>query len=62
MDLAEYVAHLSDQFDIARGAFAVVLSGGSLVKSLRSVICDILLLSNIYLSVLLIWDAGMAGN
>lgn len=33
--LAEYAAHLSDKFAKQRGAFTVVLSGGSLIKSLR---------------------------
>ncbi|KAL3524445.1 hypothetical protein ACH5RR_017279 [Cinchona calisaya] len=36
--LAKYVAHLSDQFAKQRGAFSVVLSGGSLVKSLRKLV------------------------
>ncbi|CDP05009.1 unnamed protein product [Coffea canephora] len=38
VDLAGYVAHLSDQFAKTRGAFTLVLSGGSLVKSLRKLV------------------------
>ena len=35
VSLAKYTADLSDKFVKERGAFTVVLSGGSLVKSLR---------------------------
>ncbi|KAL3521695.1 hypothetical protein ACH5RR_019844 [Cinchona calisaya] len=38
VELAKYVAHLSDQFGKERGAFTVVLSGGSLIKSLRKLV------------------------
>ncbi|GAV89617.1 Glucosamine_iso domain-containing protein [Cephalotus follicularis] len=36
--LANYTAHLSDMFSKQRGAFTVVLSGGSLIKSLRKLV------------------------
>ena len=35
--LAQYVADLSNKFTTERGAFTVVLSGGSLIKYMRSV-------------------------
>lgn len=35
VSLAKYTADLSDKFSKERGAFSVVLSGGSLIKSLR---------------------------
>lgn len=35
VSLAKYTADLSDKFSKERGAFTVVLSGGSLIKSLR---------------------------
>jgi len=35
VSLAKYTAHLSDKFAKERGAFTVVVSGGSLIKSLR---------------------------
>ncbi|CDP04709.1 unnamed protein product [Coffea canephora] len=38
LELAKYVAHLSNQFVRERGAFTVVLSGGSLIKSLRKLV------------------------
>ncbi|XP_058206253.1 probable 6-phosphogluconolactonase 4, chloroplastic [Rhododendron vialii] len=38
VSLAEYTAHLSDKFAKQRGAFTVVLSGGSLIKSLRKLV------------------------
>ncbi|KAF7149128.1 hypothetical protein RHSIM_Rhsim03G0213000 [Rhododendron simsii] len=38
VSLAEYTAHLSDKFANQRGAFTVVLSGGSLIKSLRKLV------------------------
>lgn len=34
-DLAKYTADLSDKFTKERGAFTVVLSGGSLIDYLR---------------------------
>lgn len=34
--LAKYTADLSDKFTKERGSFTVVVSGGSLIKSLRS--------------------------
>lgn len=37
IDLAKYTADLSDKFCKERGAFTVVVSGGSLIKSLRYV-------------------------
>lgn len=36
VSLAKYVADLSDKYAKERGAFTVALSGGSLIKSLRS--------------------------
>ncbi|XAR52164.1 6-phosphogluconolactonase [Bertholletia excelsa] len=36
--LAKYTADLSDKFSKERGAFTVVLSGGSLIKSLRKLV------------------------
>lgn len=38
VSLAKYVADLSDKFVKERGAFTVVLSGGSLIKSLRKLL------------------------
>lgn len=38
VSLAKYTAHLSDKFATERGYFSVVLSGGSLVKSLRKLV------------------------
>ena len=35
VSLAKYTADLSDHFAKKRGAFTVVLSGGSLIKCLR---------------------------
>lgn len=35
VSLAKYTADLSDKFAKERGAFTVVVSGGSLIKSLR---------------------------
>ena len=35
VSLAKYTAQLSDKFCKERGAFTVVLSGGSLINSLR---------------------------
>lgn len=35
VSLAKYTANLSNQFCKERGAFSVVLSGGSLINSLR---------------------------
>lgn len=35
VSLAKYAAELSEKFIRERGAFTVVLSGGSLIKSLR---------------------------
>lgn len=35
VSLAKYTADLSDHFSKERGAFTVVFSGGSLIKSLR---------------------------
>jgi len=35
VSLAKYTAELSDKFTIGKGAFTVVLSGGSLIKALR---------------------------
>lgn len=35
IDLAKFTANLSDKFCKERGAFTVVVSGGSLIKSLR---------------------------
>jgi 6-phosphogluconolactonase len=35
VSLAKYTADLSEKFSKERGAFTVVLSGGSLIKSLR---------------------------
>lgn len=37
IDLAKYTADLADKFCKERGAFTVVVSGGSLIKSLRYV-------------------------
>lgn len=34
-ELAKYTSHLSDKYCKERGAFTVVVSGGSLIKSLR---------------------------
>ncbi|KAG2240217.1 hypothetical protein Bca4012_014755 [Brassica carinata] len=38
IDLAKYTADLSDKFCKERGAFTVVVSGGSLIKSLRKLV------------------------
>jgi 6-phosphogluconolactonase len=38
VSLAKYTADLSDKFTKERGAFTVVLSGGSLIKSLRKLL------------------------
>ncbi|KAF5442673.1 hypothetical protein F2P56_035306 [Juglans regia] len=38
VSLAKYTANLSNQFCKERGAFSVVLSGGSLIKSLRKLL------------------------
>lgn len=35
VSLAKYTADLSHKFSVKRGSFSLVLSGGSLVKSLR---------------------------
>lgn len=35
VSLAKYIADLSDKYSKERGFFTVVLSGGSLIKSLR---------------------------
>jgi 6-phosphogluconolactonase len=35
VSLAKYVADLSDKFCKEKGAFTIVLSGGSLIESLR---------------------------
>ena len=36
VSLAKYTADLADKFSKEKGTFTVVLSGGSLIKSLRS--------------------------
>ncbi|VVB17333.1 unnamed protein product [Arabis nemorensis] len=38
VDLAKFTAHLSDKYCKERGAFTVVVSGGSLIKSLRKLV------------------------
>lgn len=38
VSLAKYTADLSDKFSNSRGSFTVVLSGGSLIKSLRKLV------------------------
>lgn len=37
-ELAKYTSHLSDKYCKERGAFTVVISGGSLIKSLRKLV------------------------
>ncbi|KAJ4900481.1 hypothetical protein Rs2_14432 [Raphanus sativus] len=41
IDLAKYTADLSDKFCKERGAFTVVVSGGSLIKSLRKLVEEV---------------------
>ncbi|XP_059444166.1 probable 6-phosphogluconolactonase 4, chloroplastic [Corylus avellana] len=38
VSLAKYIAHLSEKFCKQRGAFSVVLSGGSLIETLRKLV------------------------
>lgn len=49
VDLAKFTAHLSDKFCKERGAFTVVVSGGSLIKSLRYVSYYLSLISDLVL-------------
>lgn len=49
IDLAKYTADLSDKFCKERGAFTVVVSGGSLIKSLRYVcVCYLFSIQSYY--------------